>query len=205
MATDFVDYCPADPLTNVQWRIGMREAAVCDRHIQECVRQAAFDDILFWFNGLCWAFEPRATVKVKPFVLWPHQVPVVLAIDEAITESERLETPIDVVIDKSRGQGATFLYLLILLRRWLRDRLFSAGLVTRNEDLVDSMRDPDTLIWKVCWELKMLPAWILPVGFDFNRHRNISEHSLINPVNDATIVGYSATGDVGRGGRKSVV
>jgi len=96
------------------------------------------------------------------------------------------------------------MYLLIFLRRWLRDPMFSAGLVTRTEALVDSLRDPDTLMWKVVWELDMLPCWMLPEGLDLAKNRNVSEHSLSNPDNGASIVGYSATGDVARGGRKSV-
>jgi hypothetical protein len=43
-----------------------------------------------------------------------------------------------------------------------------------------------------------------PEGFDWQKHRNLSEHSIVNPANGANIVGYSATGDVARGGRKTV-
>ncbi len=198
-------YCPkSTPEENLAWRLKWREAAVKDRWIQRDFRQAAFDDVLFWFNAFAWCFEPRGVLKIRPFCTWPHQDPAILAMDGAIAQSEESEEPIDVVLDKSRGQGATWMYLMIFLRRWLRDPLFSAGLVTRNEKLVDSSRDPDTLMWKVVWALKMLPFWMLPEGLDLGKHRNLSEHSLANPENGSTIVGYSATGDVARGGRKTV-
>ena len=175
-----------------------------DRGLQRDFRQAAFEDVLFWFNAFCWCFEPRAKQKIRPFCTWSNQDPAILAMDRVISESEEKEEPFDLVLDKSRGQGATWMYLLVMLRRWLRDPMFSAGLVTRNEKLVDSLRDPDTLMWKVVWALTMLPRWMRPEGFDLARHRNLSEHSLANPTNGSTIVGYSATGDVARGGRKTV-
>jgi len=199
------EYCPkANPIENLEWRLRWRKAAATDRIIQRDFRQAAFDDVLFFFNAFGWCFEPRARQKIRPFCTWPHQDPAIVTMDQAITDSENLQKQIDVVVDKSRGQGATWIYLMLFLRRWLRDELFSAGLVTRNEKLVDSPRDPDTLMWKVIWALQMLPYWMIPEGLDLSKHRNLNEHSLINPANGATIVGYSATGDVARGGRKTV-
>lgn len=202
--TPFIDRVPKDPVENVRWRVAMRRAALGDTELQHALYDACMNDVLFWFNFACWCFEPRARVKVKPFVTWTHQDPVILAMDQAISDSEATESPVDVVLDKSRGQGATWMYLMIFLRRWLRDPFFSAGLVTRNENLVDSAIDPDTLMWKVAWELEMLPPWMLPEGFDPKRHRSLSDHSVMNPENGATIVGYAATGDVASGGRKTV-
>jgi hypothetical protein len=199
------ELCPVeDPTENLKWRIHLREAARKDEGLQRDLRQACFEDLLFFFSFCCYCFEPRAKVKVKPFCLWPHQEPAFLAMDGAIDQSEEKEEPVDVVVDKSRGQGATWGYLLIILRRWLRDEMFSAGLVTRNEKLVDSARDPDTLMWKLVWAINRLPIWLLPEGLDLSKHRNLAEHSLLNPENGASIVGYSATGDVARGGRKTV-
>lgn len=200
----FIDLVPKDPIENMRWRIEMRERALVDPEYRSAVWQAAMEDVLFWFNALCWCFEPRATVKIKPFVTWPHQDPVILAMDKAIDDSERTEEPIDVLVDKSRGQGATWIYLLVFLRRWLRDPMFSAGLVTRTENLVDSAHDADALMWKVAWELERLPPWMLPKDFSLAKHRNLSNHTIINPDNDALIAGYAATGDVARGGRKTV-
>jgi hypothetical protein len=201
---DFIEHVPKDRIENLRWRIAWRERAIADRGLQDAFRQAAFEDILFWFNAFCWCFEPRKAVKVLPFLTWEHQDPAIITMDQAIDDAEKLEEQIDVVVDKSRGQGATWIYLMIFLRRWLRDELFSAGLVTRNENLVDSARDPDTLMWKIVWQLRKLPRWMLPQGFDFERHRSLTDHSLFNPVMESTIVGYSATGDVARGGRKTV-
>lgn len=127
-----------------------------------------------------------------------------MAMDKAVDDSEREERPIDVLVDKSRAQGGTFGYLWIDLRRWLRDPMFSAGYVTRNEALVDSATDSDTLFWKLAWAIDRLPFWMVPRGFKMKQHRSLSMHSLLNPANGATLVGYAAGQDVAAGGRKTV-
>jgi hypothetical protein len=164
----------------------------------------AFEDVLFWMAAFCWCIEPRSLVKVRPFIPWSHQEEVFVRMDAAIDESARDEKPLDVILDKSRAQGGTYGYLWIDLRRWLRDPMFSAGYVTRNEALVDSVTDDSTLFWKLAWGISMLPQWMLPVGFDMKKHRSLTGHSLLNPSNGATLVGYAAGQDVGAGGRKTV-
>jgi hypothetical protein len=199
---------PKDIEGNLKWRAKWRTDAIKDKGLQRDFRQMAMDDVLFFFGAMCWAFEPRSAIKILPFIPWKHQEEVMVGMDNAVDDAEKLyettQTCLDVVLDKSRGQGATWMYLMICLRRWLRDDMFSAGLVTRTERLVDSDRDPDTLMWKIIWAMKLLPSWMMPEGFIWSKHRNVTEHSLLNPANGASIVGYAATGDVARGGRKTL-
>lgn len=198
-AHSFIDHVPKDPVENLRWRVAWRTAAITDKTIQHAFYDACMDDVLFFFNAAGWLFEPRGEHKIIPFATWPHQDPCILKMDQAISDSEARMEPIDVLLDKSRGQGATWMYLTIFLRRWLRDSMFSAGLVTRNEKLVDSMTDPDTLLWKFCWALDKLPPWMLPAGYA----RNVTDHVVLNNANGATITGFAATGDVAKGGRKT--
>jgi len=202
--TPFYSHYPQDPAENLRWRIRCRERALEDIRFRHALYDAAMEDVLFFMGAFCWSFEPRAKVKVRPFCPWVHQESVFVAMDKAIDDAEREERPLDVLVDKSRAQGGTFGYLWIDLRRWLRDPMFSAGYVTRNEMLVDSATDADTLFWKLAWGIERLPFWMLPPGFDMKRHRSLSNHSLVNPANGATLVGYAAGQDVGAGGRKSV-
>ncbi len=197
-------YYPQDPVENLQWRIRCSERALTDLRFRHAMIDAAMEDVLFWMAAFCWVYEPRARVKVRPMIAWPHQESVFVRMDAAIDEAARLETSLDVILDKSRAQGGTYGYLWIDLRRWLRDPMFSAGYVTRNEALVDSLTDADTLFWKLAWAINRLPFWMLPKGFDMKKHRSLSSHSILNPENGATLVGYSAGQDVGMGGRKTV-
>jgi len=204
-ATDFVDYIPSDPVANLAWRIRMREAAARDLHLQRALKQAAFDDLLFFVAGFCMLHEPRGIVKELPFVPWPHQPPVLLGMDETITETERTGETVDFLVPKSREQGASYGYLAVILRRWLRDRRFSAGLVTRNEEDVDSKVNMGTVLAKAVFMLAMLPSWMRPEGFDFEKHRSLSEHTLWNPENGATIKGTAAVPNLFRSERLTVL
>lgn len=203
-STPYYDLVPRDPVKNLEWRIACRERALTDIPFRDALYQACMDDVLFWMGFACWSFEPRAKVKVRPFIPWCHQEPVFVAMDEAVDRAEREEISIDVVLDKSRAQGGTFGYLWVDLRRWLRDRMFSAGYVTRNEDLVDSKTDSNTVLWKVAWAIERLPVWMQPNGWDASKHRNLSQHTFINPENGSLLTGYAAGQDVAAGGRATV-
>lgn len=157
------------------------------------------DDPIFFFNAALWVHEPRARTKTKPFVTWPHQDPVILEMNSAIDEAEETQMAVSYTVPKSRAQGGTYLYLGVVLHRALRDEEFKAGFVTRNEDLVDSRTDSDAVMYKLAWMMDRLPVWFLPTGYQ----RNLSEHTIMLP-NGSVFSGYSATGDVARGGRKTV-
>jgi len=157
------------------------------------------DDVCFWMAFACWGYDPRARFKVVPFVPHPHQESVFVAMDEAIDVAEREEKAVDVILDKSRAQGGTFGYLWVDLRRWLRDRMFSAGYVTRNEDLIDSKSDSSTVLWKIAWAIERLPSWMCP-----DYERNLGQHTFLNKESGALLRGYSAGQDVAAGGRATV-
>ena len=129
---------------------------------------------------------------------WPHQSPVILAMDAAITDAMATEQPLSLTLKKSRAQGGTYIYLAVQIRRALKEAGFSTGLVTRNEDLVDSRTDSSAVMYKLAWMLDRLPIWMLD-GYQ----RSLSEHTIAIP-NGSLWVGYAATGDVARGGRMSM-
>ncbi len=190
---------PRDPVENLRWRIRCRERALTDKRFRDALYQACMADVCFWMAFGCWGYDPRARFKVVPFVPYPHQQSVFVAMDEAIDVAEREERSVDVILDKARAQGGTFGYLWVDLRRWLRDPMFSAGYVTRNEDLIDSKSDSSTVLWKVNWAIEKLPFWMRP-----NYERHLGHHTFINNDNGALLRGYSAGQDVAAGGRATV-
>jgi hypothetical protein len=129
----FFDLVPKDSIENLRWRIRCRERAMIDQRFRDALWQAAMSDLCFFMAAFCWGYDPRARFKVVPFVPYDHQASVFVAMDEAINTAEREERSVDVILDKARAQGGTFGYLWVDLRRWLRDPMFSAGYVTRNE------------------------------------------------------------------------
>ena len=199
MESLYYKYVPKDPIENVKWRIRCRNRAIEDRKFQDALWQAAMDDILFFCAFALWVYEPRARVKQKPFIPWPHQEPVLLAMDETIDEAMRTEQPVSLTLKKSRAQGGTYIYLAVTIQRALKEPGFTVGLVTRNLDLVDSRIDDSAVMFKVAWMLDLLPVWMLPDGYE----RNTTEHVIRLP-NNSGWSGYAATSDVARGGRTSV-
>ena len=195
----YFDLAPKDPIENLQWRIRCRERAIVDKRFRDVLWQACMEDVNFWCAFATWGYDPRARFKVVPFIPYTHQVKVLVAMDEAINTAEREERSVDVILDKARAQGGTFGYLWVDLRRWLRDPMFSAGYVTRNEDLIDSKSDSSTVLWKIAWAIDKLPFWMQP---SFERH--LGHHTFINNENGALLRGYSAGQDVAAGGRATV-
>lgn len=199
-AADFIDCIPKDDVAeHLRWRSVMAEAARRDAVVRRALRTAALDDILFFFNAFLWVHEPRAAIKTKPFITWPHQDPVILGMDLAIVDAQRTREPLSFKLRKSRAQGGTYLYLGVDIYHAIKGREFKVGLVTRNEGLVDSKVDSDTIMYKLCWMLDRLPMWLLPGGYT----RNLTDHTVVLVCTSSAFTGYSATADVGRGGRKT--
>ena len=157
------------------------------------------EDVCFFMAFATWGYDPRSRFKVVPFIPYSHQEAVFVAMDEAINTAEREERSVDVILDKARAQGGTYGYLWVDLRRWLRDSMFSAGYVTRNEDLIDSKSDSSTVLWKIAWAIEKLPVWMTP---SYERH--LGHHTFLNNENGSLLRGYSAGQDVAAGGRATV-
>lgn len=157
------------------------------------------EDPFFFCAFALWVLEPRSKIKKKPMILWPHQESVLLAMDETITEAMENERPVSLTLKKSRAQGGSYLYLAATIRRALKESMFTVGLVTRNEALVDSRVDDSAVMFKLAWMLDQLPVWMLPDRYE----RSLTEHVIKLP-NNSGWSGYAATGDVARGGRTTV-
>lgn len=199
MTSLYYDMVPKEPTENLRWRIRCRERALTDKRFRNALHQACMDDVCFWFAFATWGYDPRARFKIVPFIPYEHQVNVIRRMDEAIDTAQREERSLDVILDKARAQGGTFIYLWVDLRRWLRDPMFSAGYVTRNDKLVDSKTDSNTVLWKIQFALDRLPFWMVP-----KYERNLTQHSFLNQDNQALLVGYAAGQDVAAGGRATV-
>jgi hypothetical protein len=194
----YYDLVPKDLIENLSFRRELQVAALEDLELQQQLWQMCRRDTLFWINCFCWLFEPRPRPKTIPFITWPNQDPCICTLEECLGVE-------DAGVEKSRGEGASWLTLMILLKYWIFGdpldddfRQFAFGLVSRTEEAVDDPDDPDSLMWKLDFQIKKLPIWMRP-----KYERKIQRHLLRNMETDSTIVGYSAVGDVASGGRKT--
>lgn len=176
---------------------------------QKCDRDPVFrvetlkrcaEDSVFWCDNFAFTFDPRQDFfksRNLPFILFDKQVEMVRWVEGLLKERE------DGIIEKSRDMGVSYTILIpVVLYQWLFKE-FNARIGSRKEETVDRTDDPDTLFWKIDYNLRRLPNWMLPPGFDWNKHRTYMR--LSRPDNQNTIVGESSNEAFGRSGRSNLV
>ena len=167
--------------------------------------------ILFWVNYFAWTYnvktvdeegrEVPAQEQHVPFITWPVQNEAFRELNAAIQEGR------DVLIDKSRDMGASWICITAAVWQWLFAPGSQVLLTSRVEDLVDRTGDPDTLFWKIDYIIQNLPPSMLPARYeDMQRGGKYRSHmQLVNPKTSSTIAGQATTEHIGRGGRRTFV
>ena len=199
-ATSLLLQCPRDLAENLRWRRWTLTAAKGNRSLQRqwiSACGAGPDGLTLWVNTFAWVYEPRPGglvegLRAVPFVAWPVQEEALRELYSAITEGR------DVLMDKSRDMGASWLCLLAISWFWLCEPAFAAMLASRVEDLVDRRGDPDCLFWKLDYVRQRLPAWMQP-------HVRRQAMHIENLDNRSVISGSSTNQDLARGGRRRVI
>lgn len=149
------------------------------------------NDLIHWVNTWCWTYDPRVLMTL-PFDLFPRQVEFL----HWLREMEDAGTP--GIAEKSRDVGYTWLSCAYDVHSWLFRPGYSAGYGSRKLELVDKSDDPKCIFDKLRRLIKGLPRWMLPKGFDFDKHMRYC--NIINPETGANITGEGGD-DIGRGGR----
>jgi len=117
---------------------------------------------------------------------------------EHICESSR-----DLLVEKSRDMGASWLCVVAVAWCWLFKPMQSFLLVSRSAEYVDKPGNPKALFWKFDFLVNNLPRWLQPDGYDTVNHRR--KMHATNPENNSVIDGESTTGRVARGDRRTAI
>ncbi len=154
-------------------------------------------DILHWFEMYAWGYDPRARtpLSIIPFALFPKQREYVQWLDNMVFHRRASG-----IVEKSRDEGATETTVRWGVYHWLYREGFSMLLSTRKEDEVDSKKNQNTLFERIRFQIRLLPTWQLPDGFDTERSM-LSTMKLANPENGNTLLGEAPVENMGRGGR----
>lgn len=189
----FYHLVPKSRRENIKFRGAMRKFGAGDRANARMLWVACSRDILFWINTFVYAFDPRIVDGDPrgPFITYPYQ-------DDAFHTLLDCFGKEDVLIEKSRDMGASWMILLLFYWDWCFHPGVAFTCVSRKEDLVDKAGDPDSLFWKLEWVMKCSPAWLVPA---FERKKL----HLRNEDNASVIDGESTTGDVTVGGRRKAI
>lgn len=149
-------------------------------------------DILFYINTFVYTYDPRLvpnSTKI-PFLTFDFQDDGILQLVDAI------QNGYDILIEKSREEGASWIILTVYKWFWTFYPLQAFTLVSRNEQLVDKNEDPKCLFWKLMFIIENEPNFIMS-----DSGYNKTHLHLYNKINGSVMDGETTTGDIGRGGR----
>jgi hypothetical protein len=189
---------PREIKANLRWRASVHRRAMVDPDFAAAMVDACSMDPIFFANGFCCTYDPRRPLFSKlPFILYEEFQ------DEAIMDFLRAINDHDMLVEKSRDMGASWICIFSAFWAWRFRKGQSFLFVSRNEDYVDKVGNPKAMFWKFDYLLEHLPAWMQPVGFRKNLHR--SKLHILNPENGSVVDGESTTGDVARGDRRTAI
>ena len=187
---------------NLEWRRRILEETKFNEDLQAQLRAACARSPWLWINLFVWTFRQKKVVNGEevpctgheahhPFVTWLVQ-------DEFIGElCDAIDGGHDVLINKSRDMGASWLCLTVLHWYWQFRPSCTFLELSRKEEYVDKRGSMDSLFEKHRYILKWQPTWIRPRRID-DKYMHLG-----NLDNGSAIEGESTNGDAGRGGRKT--
>lgn len=157
------------------------------------------EDILF-------LIIPEFGDAIKPFFLFEYQKKIIRKIQEA----EAYGGDIELLVDKPRGMGITWLIVAYFFWRWLYQPNWSAFILSRTEDEVDdgTASPGNSIFAKFRWTIAHTPKWMLPEGFQSKGKKGTSTDStlrIINPAMGTALVGSSTNSNAGRSRRYSII
>lgn len=187
--------CPA----TIQSRALLHYLADQDPRVREAVLEKCRTDYEWFIDFWVDTFDSRrASGADLPFLLYDFQR------DALRTIHEHVEAPADLLIEKSRDMGVSWLLVSYIVWRWLFTPNFTALFGSYKEEYVDN-KTMDSLFGKIDYLIRRLPGWMLPFGFNPKRHRKHNQLIHPDPQNQAVILGDTMNPDFSRGGRHRVV
>jgi len=169
--------------------------------LAELDRRKARQDPVFFINKYLKTFDPRPSAPEHhlDFTLYDYQVSYIHELVAAIKSGK----DIDLLVEKSRDMGISWVTLAVFVWFWLFEAGFAAHLGSRIQDYVDD-GTAKSLFWKIEYMLRNIKdTQLLPEGFDTRTHRTFMK--LKNPENGNEITGEAASSNFSRGGRYTVV
>lgn len=149
----YADRVPVDAAGNKAWRESTYAKAAHDERVQRGLWQMCKADLLFYLRGFGYVLEPRKRA-IYPFIPWGYQEPALAAIRDAIGKH-------DLVIEKSRDMGASWMIVAVFEWFWKFHDLSSFLLLSRKEELVEGKkRDPRSLFSKFDFLGEHQPGWM---------------------------------------------
>ena len=194
---EVIDLSYADML---KFRIAVRERCVTDPEYRNAIYQMCAMDCAFFAAVFAVFHETRATEeKQGAFPVWldPDQADILACF-------QRYGGVQDMAVEKSRGIGLSFLACVYALWVWMfrEGGKIEVGILSKDEDSLDTPRRPSSLMGKLDLLFDSLPAWMKMLNAKKTiLHRTIGDHKFENLKNGNAILGYVPTNDKLRSAR----
>ncbi|MDQ3636084.1 MAG: hypothetical protein M3405_16510 [Acidobacteriota bacterium] len=158
------------------------------------------EDKAYWFEMYAWGYDPRARTPLAtvPFELFPKQKDLVEWLDDIVFYRRTSG-----LVEKSRDEGATELFVRWCIHNWRYTDSFSALLSTRKEEEIDTKKKQGTLFERARLQIRLLPDWMLPEEFDIIKNL-LPDKLITNPENKNAILGEAPVERIGSGDRVTV-
>lgn len=168
------------------------------------IRRCA-SDFFYWCEWYVWTFDPREDPQVIPFKLFDYQAEDAQWVLDAINSTIGTLDKRDLLIEKSRGIGWS--WLIITIAVWFLIFHNKSSLIgSRKEEEADKLNDIDTLLEKARFIIRRLPEWQLPDGMNLESgSKGHMGHKLIQNPKGGQIAAEASCANFGRGGRKLFV
>jgi hypothetical protein len=172
--------------------MNFHEKVAKDEGMQKVFKELCWADIKILFNAAMWVYDAEADAgyRNRPFILWPHQEPAVDAIHEAINNKH------DMVIDKSRKEGATEIICKTFVGHFLLDPESQFLVGSRKAEYVDKGVElvggnliglHKSLMNKLCYAVTTLPQWMRP--------NLLKTYMLLQNLDNSSVISGEATNE----------
>ena len=200
---------PKFEIENIEWRENLLKEAEDDLILRRDLLTASKQSLHFWINAFAWTYhqfdvDPDTGERIEakrphnPFITWEIQ-------DELLNEFLCcLKEGKDILIDKCRDMGASWICILFLHWLWLFRPDSQLLEMSRTQDYVDQTGNMKALFQKHDYLNSWLPEWMIPPGIMFGQKYRTKMH-MQNIVNGSVIDGESTTEHAASGDRRLVI
>ncbi len=195
---------------NIEYRRRLLAEAEDDKILQTDLLAACGESFLYFINSFCWTshqfdVDPDTGERIEarqphnPFITWDIQDEMCKIFEEHLRLGK------DILVDKCRDMGASWICIIFMHWLWLFDKKNAQLLeMSRTQDYVDQTGNEKALFQKHDYLNNWLPEWMLPPATLFGQKNRTKMH-MKNVLNGNCIDGESTTEHAGSGDRRKVV
>jgi len=207
---------PKLEIANLKYRHDVIADAENDEGLQRELLTACSQSFLYWINTFSWTFhqmDVREGERVAspyihvPLITWEVQddllnrfVKCLPTIEQVLAGEGKSE---DILIDKSRDMGASWMCINFLHWLWLFREDAQLLELSRTEEYVDKAGNQKALFQRHDYINQWLPNWMLPPDCLFGQRERTKMH-MRNRLTGACIDGESTTQHAASGDRRLV-